>query len=201
MEGSCKNQVIGYEKISWGTQPDLWEAPWLRSFSENLFRKSVLSFGLAVWLPTSIEGRIQIEKAQRFALRTLQRNYSRDYSELLRVSRLLPVGFTAASYRCRLAYLWHRELHYWPDPQPLTQTVQVRRAQRLQQNAHCYELPAWRLNRSDCCCVREALHIWNRMPTEWADLEKKEFYLKLKQRDLMEGLLAPFHQYSAFRDL
>ena len=168
-------------------------------YCEQIF--PVLSYAICVWYPPYAESRLQLEKAQKFALRTIQRNYTRTYQELLVRSRVLPVSLTAASFRCRLVFLWHHQIHFWPNQLPLTHDLQVRRAQRLTTNAFRYELPVCRINRADCSALRESVRIWNRMPTDWVELDKRNFYLKMKQSDLIGGLVAPLRVYSVYNDL
>ena len=163
-----------------------------------------MTYAINVWYPPLVESRIQLEKAQKFALRTIQRNYTRNYQDLLAFSRVPPLGLTAANFRCRLVYLWYRELHFWPNPLQQTRDLQLRRAQRLVRNEQSYQLPVCRLGRADVSCAREAVRIWNRIPTEWVELDKQSFHAKLAQHDLLEGLLAtppPIETYSAFQNV
>jgi hypothetical protein len=48
---------------------------------------------------------------------------------------------------------------------------------------------------------REGVRLWNDVPEPWLDLDKPKFYGKLKQRELIEGLAAPLHQYSSFNNI
>ena len=168
-------------------------------YTQQIF--PTLSYAIPVWYPHLAEGRMQLEKAQRFALQTMQRNYTRTYPELLEFSRILPVSLTAASFRCRLVYLWYRELHFWPNQLPLTQELQVRRAERLVTNACSYHLPICRIDRANVSSLRQSVRIWNRVPTEWVALDRSNFYYKLKQSDLIGGLAAPLGIYSAYNNL
>ena len=163
--------------------------------------RPVLTYALAMWYPPTAECRAQVEKAQKFALRTIQRNYERTYQQMLDYSKILPISLTAASYRCRMAFLWYRELHYWPDSLPLTRDLPLRRAQRLVQNRYSYEIPIFRTERANESSVRETVRLWNGIPSEWVELEKRDFYAKLKQKDLLEGLASPLQKYSVYQDI
>ena len=168
-------------------------------YTQQIF--PVLSYGIQVWFPPHAQTRVQLERAQRFALRTIQRNYTRSYPELLRYSKVLPISYTAASFRCRLAYLWHNQLHYWPNALHLVTELPLRRAPRLAAaNEAAYELPLYRLDRTNVSCQREAIRIWNRVPNEWSDLDKKNFYSKLKKREVIEALVAPLPQYCNYNN-
>ena len=202
-ETHAKSKTLGLKRAVGALNSTLGKRRGHDTF-RNIYCQQILpvaTYAISMWYPPFIDSRIQLEKAQKFALRTIQRNYSSGYEDLLSFSRVLPVSLTAASYRCRMAFLWYRELHFWPDELPMTNQLPVRRAERLELNHYSYELPICRLGRSDESSVREAIRLWNRVPTEWVSLDKQNFYLKLKQRDLLEGLAAPLQKYSAFRNV
>ena len=170
-----------------------------RIYVQQIF--PVLSYAIQVWYPSHAQNRILLERAQKFALRTIQRDYTRNYCDLLGYSKLLPISFTAASFRCRLLYLWHSQLHFWPDPLPLTADLPLRRAARLARNDSAYEVPVYRLDRTNVSCVREAVRIWNRLPSEWVLLDKHSFYSKLKRRSVLQELVGPLSMYENFDNL
>jgi hypothetical protein len=170
-----------------------------RVYHQQLF--PVLTYALAMWWPQHVQNRVQLEKAQRFALQTIQRNHTRSYEELCQRSNLLPVSWTAAMFRCRLIYLYHTGLHPWEQPFPLSRDAGVRRAPRLALNEDNYELPFCHLERSDTSCYRESVRIWNRVPTDWTSLDKKGFYNRLRENVNLGQLLEPFAQYPSMANL
>jgi hypothetical protein len=104
-------------------------------------------------------------------------------------------------FRCRLVYLYHKGLHPWEQPFPLSRDAEVRRAPRLAAHDDTYELPFCHLERADFSCYRESVRIWNRVPLDWIGLDKKGFYQRLRVNANLDQLLAPFAQYPSMANL
>jgi hypothetical protein len=156
------------------------------------------SYGLAATYPQFNKDRTVLERAQRFSLRTVSRDFHSPYSDILRSCNFLPVSYTAASYRMRLIFVYHHDLRYWPaNLFSLQRDLPVRRAARLVRNEAQYELPAvGGIIKPNVTALRQSIRLWNTLPDTVIQLEKKAFYNFLKVKENLESIVENFPLYN-----